>query len=87
MVVAWASARVVTQESRRAMSPLRRVFGVCRGYVCDSGLKGRFPIAQSAALGEELAAVTTNHALIKKWPTARQHPNPPLTHPQFGQRP
>ena len=31
--------------------PLRRVLGLCRASVCDSGLKGRFPVAQGAALG------------------------------------
>ena len=28
-----------------------RVFGLCRDYVCDSGLHGGFPIAQGAAPG------------------------------------
>ena len=46
-----ASALVITHETRWARRPLRRVFGLCRAYVCDSGLKGRFPIAQGAALG------------------------------------
>ncbi len=27
------------------------MFSLCRPYVCDSGLKGRFPVAQGAALG------------------------------------
>ena len=27
------------------------MFGLCRASVCDSGLKGRFPVAQGAALG------------------------------------
>ena len=42
---------VITHETRRAWRPLRRVFGLCRASVCDSGLKGRFPVAQGAALG------------------------------------
>ena len=32
--------------------PLRRVFVLCRASVCGSGLKGRFPVAQDAALGQ-----------------------------------
>jgi hypothetical protein len=32
--------------------PLRRVFGLSRASVCGSGLKGRFPVAQGAALGQ-----------------------------------
>jgi hypothetical protein len=44
---------VITHETRWAMRLLRRVFGLCRAYVCDTGLKGRFPIAQGEALGEE----------------------------------
>ena len=28
------------------------MFGLCRASVCDSGLKGRFPVAQGAALGD-----------------------------------
>ncbi len=28
------------------------MFGLCRASVCDSGLKGRFPVAQGAALGQ-----------------------------------
>ena len=31
--------------------PLRRVFVLCRACVCGLGLKGRFPVAQGAALG------------------------------------
>ena len=42
---------VITHETRGAWSPLRRVFGLYRAYVCDSGLKGWFPVAQNAALG------------------------------------
>jgi len=49
--LAWASYLVITHETRRAWRPLRRVFGLCRASVCDSGLKGRFPVAQGAALG------------------------------------
>ena len=30
---------------------MRCVFGLRRASVCDSGLKGRFPVAQGAALG------------------------------------
>ena len=40
--VAWALALVITHEARRAWRQLRRVFGLCRASVCDSGLKGRF---------------------------------------------
>jgi len=42
----------VTHETRRAWRPLRRVFGLSRASVCGSGLKGRFPVAQGAALGQ-----------------------------------
>ena len=46
--VAWASARVITHETKR--SPGATV-SFCSARVCDSGLKGRFPKAQGAALG------------------------------------
>ena len=49
--VTRGDAIVLTHETRWARRPLRRVFGLRRAYVCDSGLKGRFPIAQGAALG------------------------------------
>ena len=42
---------IITQETRRATRPLWGVLVLCPASVCDSGLKGRFPIAQSAALG------------------------------------
>ncbi len=51
VVVAWASARVITHKTRPVTSPSRCVFGLCSAYACDSGLNGRFPIAQGAALG------------------------------------
>ena len=54
----------MTHETPWAWRPSRRVFGLCRAYVCDPGLKGRFLIAPSAALGEWLATVTTHHAFI-----------------------
>jgi hypothetical protein len=41
-VVALALALVITHEARQAWRPLRRVFGLCRASVCDSGLKRRF---------------------------------------------
>ena len=37
----------------RNQAPLDRVFGLCSACGCDSGLKGRFPVAQGAALGLE----------------------------------
>jgi len=43
---------VITHETRRARGPLRGVFGLCRACVCGSGLKGRFSVAQGAALGQ-----------------------------------
>ena len=42
----------MTHETRRAWGPFRQVFVLCRAYVCGSGLKGRFPVAQGAALGQ-----------------------------------
>jgi hypothetical protein len=50
----------------------------------------------SARVITPLAAATTHHAFIKKWPAKRQHPNPPPlahnlanghTHCSLGQRP
>ena len=46
-----SEGRGITCETCRARGPLRRVFGLCRANVCDSGPKGRFLVAQGAALG------------------------------------
>ena len=46
----------VTHATRRDWRPLRRVFGLRPAYVCDSGLKGRFPVAPGNARGTRIKA-------------------------------
>jgi hypothetical protein len=43
---------VIPHEPRRARRPLWRVSGLCRAYVCDSGLNGRFADGRDADLGD-----------------------------------
>ena len=80
MVVAWASARVITHKTSLVTSPLRRVLGLCRPYFSDSDLKSRLLIAQGAALGlgRPTPQLANGHSQRSPGQRPREKPQPKI---------